>query len=143
MRTAALAAALLALASLAGCGRSTEEDEAKGSVKRFLSAVAIPDGPEACDLLTPRARAALVTRYGARVRARDCGTVMARVGETVLGVRARQLLDAKVTDPRIRGEQATVLALLGRRSDDVPLEMLDGDWRLDEPDVAGVLLGVR
>ena len=90
-----------------------------------------------------RAQRAIVARFGARARTRDCAVVMTDVAERVLGTRARLLLDAKVTDPRLDGQSATVRALLGRRSDDVPLRMVDEDWRLDEPGVPAVLLGVR
>jgi hypothetical protein len=51
-RTAALAAAVGALA-LAACGE--DDSEHKDEVERVVTAFAQADGPEACDLLTPRA----------------------------------------------------------------------------------------
>ena len=74
MRIAQATSALLAVATLAGCGTGSSERDATAVVERFQTALNALDGHAACGELTPATRAALERQEMSR-----CGRAVLRV----------------------------------------------------------------
>lgn len=100
MRIAQATGALLAVATLAGCGTGSSERDATAVVERFQAALTARDGHAACVQLTPATRAALERQEMSR-----CGRAVLRLplrgGGDVVDVKI--YLDSGLAEVRARG----------------------------------------
>jgi hypothetical protein len=93
---------LAAAAALAGCGGAG--DGALETAAAWLTAVYDSNGTEACELLTPEARAAIA----------NCEVVYSTLGEALgeslgaVGLTREQLTDGSALVVELRGDEATV-----------------------------------
>ena len=133
MKRATSALVAMALA-IAGCGggsdKGSDQEQVTAAVTDFAHAFGKGDGSKACDLLTPGARDAFVTRIASLVGTSDCseaiGKLPAVAGANVTG----PFQTATVDSVKVNGDSATARLNAGGHSATVTLQKRDGDWLL-------------
>lgn len=135
MRRTWTALGLVAALAVAGCGDdgggSSDSDQAKQTAENYMHALGSDDYKKACTQLSPQAQTELSSAAGqevAKLKTASCETIF----KSLLGApnpRGKQALkDAKATSATITGTKATVKLEGANR--DVPLEKIDGSWRI-------------
>jgi hypothetical protein len=134
VRRAASAALAVLILGAAGCGgdggKAPDAKQAGAAVTDYAHAFGSGDGEKACSLLTPAARDAFVKRVSSIVGTTDCAEAMAKLqtfaGPNVTG----PFEEATVSDVKVDGDKATANLVAGGHSEQVTLELHDGDWLL-------------
>ncbi len=125
LRTPGLAACLVLLA-LAGCGGGSDKEEAEKVVRDVAEATSESDGEKSCSLVTKKLLEQLTGTKGDKAKG-DCEKL-------VDSSKSRKIEIAKITRTEIKGDKATVTALVesqGRKRPQVfNLKKEDGDFRL-------------
>jgi hypothetical protein len=132
--TDGLLAAAVAVVLVAGCGggadKGSDSQQVSTAVSDFAHAFGKGDGKTACDLLTPAARTAFVSRISSLVGTRDCAEAVGKLpglaGPNVTG----PFQTAKVDAVKVNGDNATARITAGGHSAQVTLVKSGGNWLL-------------
>jgi mono/diheme cytochrome c family protein len=123
--------------ALAGCGASqSDSGQVLSVVRRYLSAVAGGNGPEACASLSDAAKLRLRREVKAvepntyKPTTLSCPQEIVGV-HAILGGSLAQLHDAVFGAPRLSGDAATLHVLTGSHAFDVLLSKTSDGWRID------------
>jgi hypothetical protein len=126
-----LIALLLAAVALfaAGCGGSSDQDQAKSAVEDYLAAVTKGDGDKACSLITDQ------TKKNIERGGRKCGETISALnkgpGRSVL----QAFKDAKVENVKVKGDRATADIKVKTLTQPTNLRKEGGKWKLDSTGV--------
>ena len=124
-------------ACLAGCGGSAGEHPSTpaATLETYLSALASSDGKTACGVLTlyARARASEDSRAGCRGLVQEL--------HATLGTDLNRLHEARLRISSKSDTSAEGTVTLGTRTAFAVFAEAGGEWRLDSPNVARLLLG--
>ena len=134
-----VAAVFALLAVLAGCGTSQSDSSQVTSVtRRYLDALASGNGSEACSLLSDTAKASLHREITA-VEPNTYRPTTLSCTQEIVGVQfilgrsnfLAQLRSAALGPPTLSGDGATLRAVIGSSTYDVPLSKTSAGWRID------------
>jgi hypothetical protein len=129
---AATAAAALVLGGCGGGGghKPPDGEQVIAATTDYAHAFGSGDGAKACSLLTPGARAALVTRVASLVGTRDCATAVEKL-QTLAGPNVTGPFEsATAAGANVTGDKATATLTAGAHATEVTLEKHGGDWLL-------------
>lgn len=133
--TRALIATAAALALvLAACGGESDKDKVKSTVQSYVDALASRDGKEVCDQLSP----AVQTQVKQRAKAKDCETAINNFERSATGrAVAPAFKTAKIKEVNAKGKTASATVTVKVNGQDssttIPLEKVDGDWKITAP----------
>lgn len=118
---------------MAGCGgadKKSDQQQVAAAVTDFAHAFGKGDGGKACDLLTPGARDAFVSRISALVGTRDCAEAIGKLPAVAGANVTAPFQTATVDQVKVTGESATARLTAAGHSAPVRLQKRDGDWLL-------------
>jgi hypothetical protein len=131
----AASSALVGLALLAaGCGggggKGSDQQQVTTAVTEFAHAFGKGDGKRACDLLTPGARDAFVSRIASLVGTRDCAQAIGKLPAVAGPNITTPFQTARTDQVHVSGDSATARLTAGGHSAQVNLQKRDGRWLL-------------
>jgi ketosteroid isomerase-like protein len=123
---------LAALALLAGCGAS-DEDQIRETVANVGHAEADGEWQKVCDLMTPALQKLVVGT--ASQGTKTCADALEDAAATMSQDEKNKLHETHVVSVKLNGDTATVkVEPAGEFADTQPMRKVNGKWRLDRTD---------
>ena len=120
--------------AVAGCGGGGDDaQEVENAAKAFSRALVEGNGRKGCDLMTEKARKALITL--AAQKGKSCEETFNPLAQIVKGENSATVREAaknpKVRDVKVSGDSATAqVTVQGSPADKFGLRKVDGDWKV-------------
>jgi hypothetical protein len=125
-----VAACLVVIATLSGCGGGQSDSSEVTSVTRsYLAAVASGNGSKACSLLSDSARRRLPSAL--HMASSSCPEAVDSLYAVLSEDVRAQLHHPVLAVPRIAGRSASVRSVVGSNVSDVPLSKTSAGWRVN------------